>query len=329
VARFRRTCHDVPVAEYRAWLCISKDSHRLSRGGEPWREVAGETYRWDESVQRANDPRPGDVLALWDDQVGLRGISWIETIKTGSTTRKKPRCPECGQADVNERKTKSPRWRCKRQNCKAEFEQPHYVTDRVVTYTAEYSAGWTPIPSGSVPPARCRSICVRPKSQHSIREIDNSRFEEMLSRLGRPVTHNYDTRKRTVHGGFGSATVRVRRGQGALRELLLTRYGSACAITGPCPARALDAAHLYRYSRLGEHHEDGALLLRADVHRLFDDGQLTIDPLTRCVKLLGEAKDSPAYSHLEGSALRVDVSDAMRQWLSAHWAQSHDSVIQQ
>jgi hypothetical protein len=47
--------------------------------------------------------------------------------------------------------------------------------------------------------------------------------------------------------------------------------------------------------------------------------------LTRCVKLLGEAADSAAYTHLEGSTLRVDVNDAMRQWLSAHWAQSHDS----
>jgi hypothetical protein len=309
---------------YRLWLCLAKDSGRLSRGAESWREVVGETYRWDDSVQRSREPKPGDVIALWNDDVGLLGFSWIESIKTGHATRTKPRCSKCGRADINDRETMSPRWKCKRQDCKAEFEQPYYITEDVVTFAAEYAAGWTPVPERSVPPSSCRVLSTKPKSQHSIREIEPSRFEATLALLGKPTTQIFESRKKAIHGGFTIATVRVRRGQGSLRKALLARYGPECAITGPCPTRALDAAHLYRYSRLGEHHDDGALLLRADVHRLFDDGQLTVDPLTSCVKLLGEAKASPAYSHLEGSVLRVDVSAATRQWLTTHWAQHHD-----
>ena len=318
--------HDRYVSNvYRAWLCLSKDSYRLTRGVEPWRETAGETYQWDDSVQRAHDPKPGDAIALWDDVAGMRGVSWIERIIEGRSTRRIPRCPKCGQTDVNERKTMAPRWKCKRQNCKAEFDQPDIAIKRVKTFTAEYSAGWTPVLEGEVPPRNCREICVSPKSQHSIREIDLQRFDEMLQRLGVPVTRNFDARKRSIHGGFGSATVRTRKGQNAFRKTLLARYGSVCAVTGSCPEQALDAAHLYRYSKLGEHHEDGGLLLRSDIHRLFDAGMLTVNPNTMTIEALGEASRSDYYSALSGVPLKIEVSDSMKVWLTAHWFESKDA----
>ena len=40
----------------------------------------------------------------------------------------------------------------------------------------------------------------------------------------------------------------------------------------------LEAAHIKDYSQSGPHRTNNGLLLRADIHRLFDDGYVTIDP---------------------------------------------------
>ena len=51
-------------------------------------------------------------------------------------------------------------------------------------------------------------------------------------------------------------------------------------MTGPQPSEVLDAAHLYSYASHATHRVDGGLLLRADVHRMFDRLLLTLDPET-------------------------------------------------
>ncbi len=40
----------------------------------------------------------------------------------------------------------------------------------------------------------------------------------------------------------------------------------------------LESAHIKDYSETGPHRTSNGLLLRADIHRLFDDGYVTIDP---------------------------------------------------
>ena len=78
--------------------------------------------------------------------------------------------------------------------------------------------------------------------------------------------------------GHRQTLTRVRIGQAAFRKQLLDQFGEVCALTGPCPAEVLEAGHLYSYSKLGRHHKHGGLLLRRDVHALFDRGRLAVDP---------------------------------------------------
>ena len=40
----------------------------------------------------------------------------------------------------------------------------------------------------------------------------------------------------------------------------------------------LDAAHLYSYADIGSHLDRGGLMVRKDIHRLFDTGDLAINP---------------------------------------------------
>jgi hypothetical protein len=67
-------------------------------------------------------------------------------------------------------------------------------------------------------------------------------------------------------------------GPGGFRQALIDRFGRACAIQGPTHPAMLDAAHLYRYADRPEHDLDGGLLLRRDLHALFDRDLLLIDP---------------------------------------------------
>lgn len=72
-------------------------------------------------------------------------------------------------------------------------------------------------------------------------------------------------------------TVRPRLGQGTFRYALEQAYGR-CAVTGEHSLPALDAAHIVPYSFGGDHALENGLLLRADVHRLFDRGYVTVTP---------------------------------------------------
>ena len=94
----------------------------------------------------------------------------------------------------------------------------------------------------------------------------------------------------------------VRTSQALLRRLALERYCYRCAITGPCDPSVLEIAHITPLSRkrvltgLGM---SDVLVLRGDIHRLFDNGFLSIDPGSLSILVSGELRDSP-YSELHG-----------------------------
>lgn len=76
---------------------------------------------------------------------------------------------------------------------------------------------------------------------------------------------------------YGSEILtRVRLGQGAFRVLITDAYGRRCAVSGEKTLPVLDAAHIKPYDKSGPHYISNGLLLRTDLHKLFDKGYLTI-----------------------------------------------------
>jgi len=69
---------------------------------------------------------------------------------------------------------------------------------------------------------------------------------------------------------------RVRVGQAAFRLMVTEAYGRACSITGDHTLPVLEAAHIKPYSASGPNHTSNGLLLRADLHKLYDEGYLTV-----------------------------------------------------
>lgn len=77
---------------------------------------------------------------------------------------------------------------------------------------------------------------------------------------------------------FGAAASVTRRlGQRSFQALVLDAYGRRCAVTQEKIRPVLQAAHILPVARGGEHRLDNGLLLRSDVHTLFDAGYLSVD----------------------------------------------------
>jgi putative restriction endonuclease len=102
--------------------------------------------------------------------------------------------------------------------------------------------------------------------------------------------------------------IALRRGQAPFRRALLTAYGGRCAVSGCSVQSALEAAHIVPYLGPGTHHVTNGLLLRADIHTLFDLYLLWVDPKTRVVRLDPSLKDTE-YEQYEGMQVRLPLSE--------------------
>ncbi|MBN1243425.1 MAG: HNH endonuclease [Spirochaetales bacterium] len=80
---------------------------------------------------------------------------------------------------------------------------------------------------------------------------------------------------------YRETVARVRVGQGAFRLLVANAYDRACAITGEHTLPVLEAAHIKPYAESGPHLVSNGLLLRSDLHKLYDSGYLTVMPELR------------------------------------------------
>jgi transcriptional regulator with XRE-family HTH domain len=95
-----------------------------------------------------------------------------------------------------------------------------------------------------------------------------------------------------------------RRGQSEFRRVLIAAYGQRCAITGCDAEEALEAAHIVPYKIDKCQDARNGVLLRADIHTLFDLQLLRIDPESlRIVVMPG--LENTCYRKLTGRQLRL------------------------
>ncbi|MBM3985276.1 MAG: hypothetical protein FJ296_06265 [Planctomycetes bacterium] len=98
-------------------------------------------------------------------------------------------------------------------------------------------------------------------------------YAEVAAELGERFTLvEADERRREI------AALAVREGQGSFRVRLLQAYGGRCALTGERTLPVLEAAHIQDYLGPRSNHVQNGLVLRADLHDLYDQGYLTVLP---------------------------------------------------
>lgn len=113
-----------------------------------------------------------------------------------------------------------------------------------------------------------------------------------------------------VESRYGSPVlVRPRLGQGAFRVIVTDAYDRRCAITSERTLPVLQAAHIKPFSAGGPHELDNGLLLRSDLHTLFDQKYLTIDAdelkVVVSSRIREEFENGRDYYHLHGRQIRL------------------------
>lgn len=96
----------------------------------------------------------------------------------------------------------------------------------------------------------------------------------------------------------------TRPGQQKFRAGIVARDGLRCAITGCEETSVLDAAHVQQRAKEGSDDPANGMILRADIHRLFDAGLLKINPRSRTV-VIDPKLHYELYRAIEGELVQT------------------------
>ena len=108
-------------------------------------------------------------------------------------------------------------------------------------------------------------------------------------------------------------SIAQRRGQKAFRDTLIVAYEGRCAVTECSISDVLEAAHIHPYRGPETNKVGNGLLLRTDVHTLFDCGLLAVDHEKMTLLVAPQLRDSE-YGAFHGRKLRTPRDP--RQWPS-------------
>ena len=116
-----------------------------------------------------------------------------------------------------------------------------------------------------------------------------------------------------------------RRGQRPFRDALIQSYQQTCQVTAFTGSEALEAAHIVPYSVGGEWANDptNGLLLRADIHTLFDLALLKVDPDTLRVRIMEPLSQSSYIKYHDTALLTSDILQPSREALAMKWNQEY------
>jgi HNH endonuclease len=178
---------------------------------------------------------------------------------------------------------------------------------------------WIPVPEDFA-----RNI-VRGKGYGDDSAVGNRLWEEVQLRI-----HGHVVRERSPRAEMWGepALVRPRLGQGTFRSLVTDIYSRRCAVTGERALPVLEAAHIKPVAVGGLHELPNGLLLRSDIHRLFDRGYVTVTPelLFRVSKRLKTDFDNgEPYYPLEGALAHVPALTEHRP--SREFLEWHGDVV--
>lgn len=101
-----------------------------------------------------------------------------------------------------------------------------------------------------------------------------------------------------------------RKGQQGFRKKLIAAYRGRCAVTGESHRRVLETTHIEPYINEASNHIQNGMLLRVDIHRLMDEGLLTLnDDMTL---LVSSKLNNSSYVEFAGRTIRFPSNPAER-----------------
>ena len=119
--------------------------------------------------------------------------------------------------------------------------------------------------------------------------------------------------------------IRARRGQVDFRERLRRVYRATCAISGSTVELLLEAAHIVPHALETNYATSNGLLLRADIHTLFDLHLIAVDPDGRVA--VSRSLEWTEYAQFRGRRLAAVPADQKACPSPAQLKRHHDLFI--
>jgi putative restriction endonuclease len=152
--------------------------------------------------------------------------------------------------------------------------------------------------------------------RYSAEEGEGRDLWNVLQDLAHSTTLGVTTGFREAGARYGRPTlITPRLGQGAFRVAVTEAYQRKCALTGGKVLPALDAAHIQPYADGGTHVTSNGILLRKDIHSVFDAGYATFDADFRFVvsnKIRDVFNNGEEYRRLHGAKITLPLSASDR-----------------
>ncbi len=326
------------------WLlfALGDDEKQHYSGNSGYTDKISEKYEYQNRVSNSRNISEGDLVLL-RNKTQLIGLARIEIIKSRLEEQEQLNCPFCGETNFYSRETKKPEYRCK--ICTNEFDKPTSKTVQRKKFTAYFGDSFVPA-QRAVSIQALRKACPKYNKQSSIQLIDIKQIEatlldkapsvaKLLNKNGDldylkaddakedEITEDLDiTEYSRIEGDRRQLVmrqIRERRGQSKFRQALRLRYGGKCMITGCKLFDVVEAAHISPYRGSEDNHPENGLLLRADLHTLFDLDLLGIEPETLEIKLHSKVLDT-RYRNLEGRKLICSKFKPDTEAMRSRWS---------
>lgn len=288
----------------RAWSfkAVGQDDLRYF-GNNGYHDDSTGFYRYDNFVPNHKQVKEGDIVII-TDRKNVLGISIIDNLSSAPYIKVRNRCPHenCTPEKLTLRKYKKPDWRCSNGH---EFSEPKEEGISAREFKADYEKNYKPINFVSM--EDLISQTPRYNVQSSIQEIDfewaNNLFGDIIqldpseADIDDIPLDADDQRKAVLR------QIKQRRGQKAFRDALISKVAK-CAVSDCKIVDILEAAHITAYKNDTHNHVSNGLLLRCDMHTLYDLELFAINPDSLVIYFSQHIQDKE-YTRYHGKKLDV------------------------
>ena len=315
----------------RAWLVLSLGDEREYRGNEGYADDLKSVYRYDSFVPNHKQIIKGDLLILRDGKSVL-GTAVVTALREKEGSKSFKRCPRCKVANIKERKVKTPRYKCREGHL---FEEREVIKDEreCTLFEAHFEGTFRPL-AKRLAVAEVRAACPRYNGQLAMQQLDLERLQgdakRLLSRTAPShvlpegvllaadeADDSYVPDKRDDRKVL-ARQIRERRGQRRFRQQLRSRFADRCLVTGCAIVELLEACHINPHRGDKDNQPSNGLLLRTDIHTLFDLDLLGIEPESLRIRLHPTLVGSE-YEQFAGDALSCNPKLLSKKALDFRW----------
>ena len=164
---------------------------------------------------------------------------------------------------------------------------------------------------------------LRPAQQEVVDKFSNMSENELFNKVMSLINNNAREaltilENRTNNNEWGEArnddvnvlhqfARKIRKGQPRFRKNLIELFSGKCVITNCSIIEVLEAAHIVKHSISGINHSSNGLLLRSDIHSLFDTNKIKINPNSFKVEVDDSLKNSN-YWQYNGKKIKEGIN---------------------